>query len=83
MPGEPSRWTQPRGPRDLGRFVQQARRRRGLSQVALADELGLTRQYVSEVESGVGNLYITRLFEIFDELGIDVRLEERTADADA
>jgi len=51
--------------------------------VALADELGLTRQYVSEVESGVGNLYITRLFEIFDELGIDVRLEERTADADA
>ncbi|MDO8149564.1 MULTISPECIES: helix-turn-helix transcriptional regulator [unclassified Isoptericola] len=74
------RWTRARGARDLGRFVQQARKRRGLSQAALADELGLTRQYVSEVESGVGNLYITRLFEMFDELGIDVRLEERGTD---
>lgn len=81
MPGTP-RWTHARGPRDLGRFVQQARRRRDLSQAALADELGLTRQYVSEVESGAGNLYITRLFEIFDELGIDVRLEERGTDGD-
>ncbi|MCK0115485.1 helix-turn-helix domain-containing protein [Isoptericola sp. S6320L] len=76
------RWTRARGPRDLGRFVRQARTRRHLSQAALADELGLTRQYVSEVESGVGNLYITRLFEIFDELGIDVRLEERGDDDD-
>ncbi|AEG44347.1 helix-turn-helix domain-containing protein [Isoptericola variabilis] len=74
------RWTLARSSRDVGRFVQQARRRRGLSQAALADELGLTRQYVSEVESGADNLYITRLFEIFDELGIDVRLEERGAD---
>lgn len=83
MPDDTSRWTRARGPRDLGRFVQQARKRRDLTQSALADELGLTRQYVSEVESGVGNLYITRLFEIFDELGIDVRLEERGNDADA
>lgn len=81
MPHTP-RWTRARGPRDLGRFVQQARRRRDISQAALADELGLTRQYVSEVESGAGNLYITRLFEIFDELGIDVRLEERGTDDD-
>ncbi|WP_277210237.1 helix-turn-helix domain-containing protein [Isoptericola croceus] len=73
------RWTHARSARDIGRFVQQARKRRGTSQAALADELGLTRQYVSEVESGVGNLYVTRLFEIFDELGIDVRLAERDA----
>lgn len=72
------RWAQTRSARDIGRFVKQARRRRGVSQAALADELGLTRQYVSELESGAGNLYITRLFEIFDELGIDVRLAERS-----
>ncbi|CAM3678249.1 helix-turn-helix transcriptional regulator [Isoptericola cucumis] len=71
------RWTTARSARDLGRFVSQARRRRGLSQAALADELGLTRQYVSEVESGAGNLYITRLFEILDDLDVDVRLVER------
>ncbi|PFG43241.1 UDP-N-acetylglucosamine 1-carboxyvinyltransferase/HTH-type transcriptional regulator/antitoxin HipB [Isoptericola jiangsuensis] len=79
----PDRWTHARSPRDLGRFVAQARRRHGLSQTALADELGLTRQYVSEVEGGDGNLYINRLFEIFDELDIEVRLRERSADADA
>jgi HTH-type transcriptional regulator/antitoxin HipB len=79
MSTEP-RWTHARGPRDLGRFVAQARRRHGLSQAALADELGLTRQYVSEVETGAGNLYITRLFEMFDELDIEVRLRERGDD---
>ncbi|WP_166847746.1 helix-turn-helix transcriptional regulator [Isoptericola sp. BMS4] len=72
-----TRWARVRSARDIGRFMRQARRRRGTSQAALADELGLTRQYVSEVESGVDNLYITRLFEMFDELGIDVRLAER------
>lgn len=77
MVDEP-RWTQARSARDIGRFVQATRRERHLSQAALADELGLTRQYVSEVESGVGNLYITRLFEMFDELGIDVRLVARS-----
>jgi HTH-type transcriptional regulator / antitoxin HipB len=76
-----TRWARVRSARDIGHFVKQARRRRGTSQTALADELGLTRQYVSEVESGVDNLYITRLFEMFDELGIDVRLAERGADA--
>ncbi|MDO8144784.1 helix-turn-helix domain-containing protein [Isoptericola sp. 178] len=79
MADEP-RWTQARSSRDIGRFVQKSRRGRGLSQAALAEELGLTRQYVSEVESGVGNLYITRLFEMFDELGIDVQLVERGID---
>ncbi|GAB3083226.1 helix-turn-helix transcriptional regulator [Isoptericola nanjingensis] len=79
MNGE--RWTVARSPRDIGRFVQQTRKREGLSQGALADELGLTRQYVSEVESGVENLYITRLFEMFDALGVDVRLAERAGRA--
>jgi HTH-type transcriptional regulator/antitoxin HipB len=74
------RWTRAQSSRDIGRFVKQARRRQGMSQGALAAELGLTRQYVSEMESGAGNLYITRLFEILDELGIEVRLVEQEAD---
>ncbi|MFI2102354.1 helix-turn-helix transcriptional regulator [Isoptericola sp. NPDC019693] len=78
---QPTPWTPARSARDLGRFARTVRRRRGISQTALADELGLTRQYVSEVEAGVDNLYITRLFEIFDELGVDVRLVEREQDA--
>ncbi|MBD8077854.1 helix-turn-helix transcriptional regulator [Cellulosimicrobium arenosum] len=70
-------WTRPRNPTDLGRFVSRVRRRRGVTQASLATELGITRQYVSELENGVDNLYVQRLFEIFDELDIDVRLEER------
>ena len=70
-------WTSPRSATDLGRFVSRVRRHRGITQEALAADLGITRQYVSELENGAENLYVRRLFEIFDELGIDVRLEER------
>ncbi|OLT51687.1 helix-turn-helix domain-containing protein [Cellulosimicrobium sp. CUA-896] len=71
------RWTRPRSATDLGRFVRRVRRHRGITQEALAADLGITRQYLSELENGAENLYVRRLFEIFDELGIDVRLEER------
>ncbi|WP_069387751.1 helix-turn-helix transcriptional regulator [Cellulosimicrobium cellulans] len=74
---DPPRWTRPRSATDLGRFVRRVRRHRGITQEALAADLGITRQYVSELENGAENLYVRRLFEIFDELGIDVRLEER------
>lgn len=76
-PTDHPRWTRPRSATDLGRFVRRVRRHRGITQEALAADLGITRQYVSELENGAENLYVRRLFEIFDELGIDVRLEER------
>ena len=68
------RTTTARSARDLGEIV---RRARGLTQAHLADELGITRQYLSELENGVDNLYVTRLFEVLDELDVTVRLEER------
>jgi HTH-type transcriptional regulator / antitoxin HipB len=76
-PKDQPRWTRPRSATDLGRFVRRVRRHRGITQDALAADLGITRQYLSELENGAENLYVRRLFEIFDELGIDVRLEER------
>lgn len=71
------RWAVARSPRDLGAFVQQTRQEKGISQSELADQLGLTRQYVSELESGTPTLYATRLFEILTELGVSVRLERQ------
>jgi len=71
------RTTTARSARDLGEIVRRARRARGLTQAHLADELGITRQYLSELENGVDNLYVTRLFEVLDELDVTVRLEER------
>ena len=41
-----------RTPDDLGRAIAGARRERGLSQGALAEELGFKRSYLSELETG-------------------------------
>jgi len=70
-------WTNARSPRDIGATVRRARRARGITQAELADDLGITRQYLSELENGVDNLYITRLFEVLDHLDITLRLGDR------
>ncbi|MFC8923302.1 helix-turn-helix transcriptional regulator [Cellulosimicrobium sp. NPDC057127] len=69
--------TNARSARDIGAHVRRVRRARGVTQAELADEMGITRQYLSELENGVDNLYITRLFEVLDHLDITLRLEER------
>jgi len=71
-------WTNARSARDIGATVRRARRARGITQADLADDLGITRQYLSELENGVDNLYITRLFEVLDHLDIALRLEDRS-----
>ena len=71
-------WTGARSARDVGAYVRRIRRARGLTQAELADELGITRQYLSELENGVDNLYITRLFEVLDHLDITLKLEDRS-----
>ena len=70
-------WTTPRNPRDLGTYLGRVRRSRGLTQAQVADELGITRQYLSELENGVENLWVQRLFELLDTLDVDLRLQER------
>jgi len=71
-------WTSARSARDIGATVRRARRARGMTQADLADDLGITRQYLSELENGVDNLYITRLFEVLDRLDLTLRIEDRT-----
>jgi transcriptional regulator with XRE-family HTH domain len=58
-------WTDLYTPEDLGRFVADLRKARALTQAQLAEELGVTRQYISEMESGQPNLYSERLFQLF------------------
>jgi transcriptional regulator with XRE-family HTH domain len=71
-------WTGARSARDIGATVRRVRRAQGITQAELADDLGITRQYLSELENGVDNLYITRLFEVLDHLDISLRLEDRS-----
>jgi HTH-type transcriptional regulator/antitoxin HipB len=60
-------------PVDLGLFLRDLRTQRGLTQAQLADELGVTRQYVVELEGGKPNLYSDRLFQTLRLLGGHLR----------
>lgn len=60
---------------DLGRFVRDLRVQRGMTQAQLAEELGVSRQYVTEIERGKPTLYSERLFEILRLLGGRLRVE--------
>ena len=61
---------------DLGRFLRDLRVQRGLTQAQLAAELGVTRQYVAEIEQGKPNLYSDRLFQSLRLLGGRLRAEQ-------
>jgi len=60
---------------DLGHFLRDLRTHKGLTQAQLADELGVTRQYVVELEAGKPNLYSDRLFQALRLLGGHLRAQ--------
>jgi transcriptional regulator with XRE-family HTH domain len=74
MPTEPSSssW-RIRTPADIGRAIAGARRERGLSQGALADELGFRRSYLSELETGgEATIALERSLRALRRLGAEV-----------
>ena len=72
--GEP--WGHVRSAAQLGAFLRQARERAGLSQKALADELGIDRKYLYQIESGRPTRYTQRLFALTRILGVRVTLDQ-------
>lgn len=65
---------QARRARDLSSALVVARRRRGWSQGEVADRIGVTRDYIGDLESGQLSLQVSRLMRLFGELGVDVVL---------
>lgn len=57
---------------DLGRAVVSARLARGLTQTQLAAAMGLTQRFVSELENGKSKTLSTKLFDLLDQLGIQI-----------
>jgi transcriptional regulator with XRE-family HTH domain len=55
----------------LGVNLRAYRTARGLSQEALADELGFHRTYMSGVERGVRNLTLKSVERIAERIGVD------------
>jgi HTH-type transcriptional regulator/antitoxin HipB len=68
-------WSPIHTPADLGLFLRDLRTQRGLTQAELADELGVNRQYVIELEAGRPNLYSERLFQSLRLLGGRLRAQ--------
>jgi HTH-type transcriptional regulator/antitoxin HipB len=62
-------------PQALGRLLQQARLAQGLTQHQVADELGISQSYVSELESGKTSLALVRIFEIMRLTGMTLEAE--------
>ena len=67
-----------RNPEALGRILQQARLRNGLTQKELADKLGLRQADIWQMESGQTTKYAQRLFDLLRATGIRLNAELET-----
>lgn len=61
-------------PHDLGDLVAGLREERGITQDALARQLGFSRSYLSELESGKSTVQLARLFRTLRALGVSVEV---------
>ncbi|WP_460798994.1 helix-turn-helix domain-containing protein [Microbacterium sp. GXF0217] len=61
-----------RSPGDNGLVTRQARLAQGLSQTALADQLGISQRSVSEIESGRPTIYIRKVFDLLRATGAEL-----------
>ncbi|MFC1594133.1 helix-turn-helix domain-containing protein [Candidatus Omnitrophota bacterium] len=76
------RHTEPRYPlslicKEIGIKIQQARKRRGLTQKEFAEKLKVSQQVVSRIESGRQNISLETLKSITSCLGISLYIELR------
>ncbi|MCD8178218.1 MAG: helix-turn-helix domain-containing protein [Tannerellaceae bacterium] len=57
---------------DLGDQIRKIRKSKGLSQEALANEAGIDRAYMGEIERGERNVTILTLVKIAEQLKCDI-----------
>jgi y4mF family transcriptional regulator len=55
---------------DLGRFVREQRRAAGLSQTALAERSGVSRRWLSDLETGKPTAEVGLVFRVLAGLGL-------------
>lgn len=56
----------------IGYRIQQARRERGMTQEQLAERIGVSVGYISQIERGYSKVSLDRLSELAVELGCDM-----------
>ncbi|HWA17793.1 MAG TPA: helix-turn-helix transcriptional regulator [Devosia sp.] len=62
---------------DLGTFIAERRKRRGLTQQDLADFAGVGRRFLSEIENGKPTAEIGKILRVLIALGSDLVLRDR------
>lgn len=58
----------------IGRRIALYRKKKGLTQAALSETLGVSESYVSQVERGSARISLSRLDEISEVLSTDIAL---------
>ena len=62
-------------PASLGDAIRHYRSEAGLTQAQLAEQAGLQRSYLSELESGKETEQVKRLFRVLRQLGVRMTLD--------
>ena len=76
-----------RTPKELGSLVRERRKHLGLDQSGLAERVGVSRQWIIEIEQGKPRAEVGLVFRTLEALGvklaIDGRKDDRPSPADA
>lgn len=64
--------------RDLGPILRENRRRKGWSQTDLAEKVGVSRQWVSLVETGKTSVEFDLVLAVLRALGFQIQIREVT-----
>ena len=63
-----------KGERSVGELIRQMRKSSGLSQMQLAEKIGISYQQVQKYEKGTNRLSVSRLKQVAGALGVPVSL---------
>lgn len=66
------------GAQSLGRSIREFRRRRHISQRTLAEQVGVHRSYLSEMESGATTEALDRIIRTLSALDLEIVIRERS-----
>lgn len=61
---------------EIGRIVREARRRHGMTQVELAGLSGTSQRFISQLESGIRNVTLSRACDVLAVLGLRLQVIE-------
>jgi HTH-type transcriptional regulator / antitoxin HipB len=65
-----------RTPQQLGALIRERRKRLGLDQKTLADRVGVSRQWIVEIEGGKPRAAVGLVLRTLEALGLDLNIGE-------